>query len=153
MIKSVHHTGFTVKDLERSIAFYRDILGLEVIGRQGGSDAFYRAITGFPDAHLEIAFMRVPGSDHIFELIEYKSPEGTPLDVKQTSNPGSGHIAFLVDDLPKRYEELKAKGVRIQSDGLAEVTSGAFKGGYGIYILDPDDIPVELIQPPKSTEA
>lgn len=148
MVSGVHHTGFTVKDVDRSLAFYRDLLGLELVARQGGTEEFYRKITGYPDADLDIAVLKTPDGSFILELIAYRAPAGVSLDVKRTCNPGSGHLAFLVEDLPTRYEELRAKGVQFISDGLAEVTSGAFKGGYGLYCVDPDGIPVELIQAP-----
>ena len=149
MFSRVHHTSFTVRNLEKSLEFYCGILGMELVARQGGAHGYLQAITGYPDAHLDVALVRVPGDDHLLELIEYKSPKGTPIDAKNTCNPGSAHLCFVVDDLPKRYEELKAKGVRFKSDGPVPITAGVNRGGYAVYFLDPDDITLEMLQPPS----
>ncbi len=62
------------------------------------------------------------------------------------NHPGSSHIAFLVDDIHAACEELGARGVAIRSDPV-EVDYGANKGAWGVYIEDPDGIPMELFQP------
>jgi len=67
------HAGITVSDLDRSLAFYRDLLGLELRWRRLYEEPEIRRIVGVPEATgLEIAMLRVPGSDFEVELLEYR---------------------------------------------------------------------------------
>jgi len=149
-ISEIWHFSFTVKDLERSVAFYQDLLGMEVVHRQVGNNPYTRTLVGFPDAHIKVALLRIPGgpeprSGHVLELIQYVSPQGEKIDTR-TCNPGTAHMCFVVDDIQSAYAALKAKGVRFKSEPVA-ITEGRNKGGYSVYFLDPDDITLELHQP------
>ncbi|MGH7350167.1 MAG: VOC family protein [Candidatus Rokuibacteriota bacterium] len=149
-VASILHTGLTVSDLDRSIAFYRDLLGLELLAQWDSSRPYLRAVVGYPDAELRIALLRVPpGPDgapgHHIELLEYRRPRGTRGDAN-TYIPGNGHVAFMVTDLAATYAELEAKGVRFKSAPV-DITHGRNTGAKGVYFFDPDDITLELIQP------
>jgi catechol 2,3-dioxygenase-like lactoylglutathione lyase family enzyme len=144
MIISVNHTSFTVNDLDRSIAFYRDLLGLELISLAGRDPAFVEKVTGIPGANLKVAYLQAPG--HRLELIQYLNPPGKKLEL-QTHNVGCAHLAFNVDDLPAMYANLKARGVPFKSSPL-EVSAGPNKGTLTVYFTDPDGITLELLQAP-----
>jgi catechol 2,3-dioxygenase-like lactoylglutathione lyase family enzyme len=149
-VRGLFHTGLTVSDLDRSIAFYRDALGLELVTQWESSQPYLRTVVGFPDAELRIALLRVPGieggvSGHHIELLEYRHPRGTRGDPR-TCNPGNVHVAFAVADLEATYRELSARGVRFKSAPVA-ITHGRNAGGKAVYLWDPDDITLELIQP------
>jgi lactoylglutathione lyase len=144
MITSVNHTSFTVGDLDRSIAFYRDLLGMELMSLAGRDPAFVEKITGIPGANLKVAYLQAPG--HRLELIQYFSPPGKKLEL-QTNNVGCAHLAFNVDDLPKMYAEMKAKGVHFKS-APQEVSAGPNKGTLTVYFTDPDGITLEFLQTP-----
>jgi len=144
MITSVNHTSFTVSDLDRSIAFYRDLLGMELISLAGRDPAFVEKVTGIPGANLKVAYLQAPG--HRLELIQYFSPPGKKLEL-QTNNVGCAHLAFNVDDLPKMYAEMKAKGVHFKS-APQEVSAGPNKGTLTVYFTDPDGITLEFLQTP-----
>ena len=73
-VSRAHHTGYTVSDLDRSLVFYRDLLGCEVIATQEKEGGYLAAIVGYPDAHVRMAHLRVPGGEHVIELFEYLSP-------------------------------------------------------------------------------
>jgi catechol 2,3-dioxygenase-like lactoylglutathione lyase family enzyme len=147
MIRRTHHTSFTVKDLDRSIAFYRDLLGMEFVGEQGGKVPYLATVTGFPEADLRVAFLKpVPDSEHMIELIQYRHPIGTPADVR-TCNPGSAHICFVVDGIHEMHERFVAAGVQFKSAPV-EILAGRHKGGYCAYMTDPDGITLELLQLP-----
>ncbi|MBI1879399.1 MAG: VOC family protein [Chloroflexi bacterium] len=146
-ITGADHTSYTVSNLERSLEFYVGLLGFEVLWQREITNQYFRDIVGFPDGVVKAAHLRIPGSTHKLELFEYIAPAGTPADIR-TNNPGSSHIAFIVEDLPAAYEELKAKGVRFRSPPTA-IDTGANKGAYALYMLDPDGITVELFQSPK----
>jgi catechol 2,3-dioxygenase-like lactoylglutathione lyase family enzyme len=144
VIINVNHTSFTVSDLDRSISFYRNFLGLELISLTGRDPAFSEKVTGIPGANLKIAYLQAPG--HRLELIQYLSPSGEKLDC-QTNNIGSAHLAFNVDNLPALYADLKAKGVQFKSEPL-EVPAGPNKGTMAVYFTDPDGITLEFLQAP-----
>lgn len=150
-IAGILHTGLTVSDLERSIAFYRDLLGLEVVSQWDSAQPYLRSIVGFPDAELRIALLRLPGAaapfGHHIELLEYRSPRGVRGDAR-TCNPGNVHVAFVVEDLDAAYAELCAKGVRFKSAPV-DIDHGRNKGGRAVYFLDPDDITLEFVQPAR----
>jgi catechol 2,3-dioxygenase-like lactoylglutathione lyase family enzyme len=144
----LHHTGYTVSDLDRSVAFYRDLLGCELLGiteREGG---YLAAIVGYPDAHVRMAHLRVADSAHIIELFQYVAPEPSKLEL-EPRKIGTAHLCFLVEDLTTTYERLLAHGVEFISAPVV-VDVGANSGGRALYLRDPDGIPMELFQlPPR----
>jgi catechol 2,3-dioxygenase-like lactoylglutathione lyase family enzyme len=146
-VNGVHHTCYTVSDLDRTLVFYRDRLGCEVIATQEKEGGYLAAIVGYPDAHVRMAHLRVPGSDHVIELFEYLAPAGDRADV-EPRNVGASHLCFLVDDLPALYDRLCEEGVDSFVSPPVEVDTGINRGGWALYVRDPDGISVELFQPP-----
>ena len=149
-VRGVFHTGLTVSDLDRSLAFYRDLLGLELVSQWESSQPYLRTVVGYPDAELRIALLRVPAMDggvsgHHLELLEYRQPRGTRGD-PGTCNPGIAHVAFVVADLDATYRHLVGHGVRFKSPPV-EITHGRNTGAKAVYLRDPDDITIELVQP------
>ena len=109
MITGTHHTSFTVSNLEDTLHFFCDLLGLEaspIIKQRGEVTA---NVLQIPGASLMISFVTTPDNSNI-EFIEYLAPEGDKIDLK-TCNIGVAHIAFEVDDIQKMYEDLADKGV------------------------------------------
>jgi catechol 2,3-dioxygenase-like lactoylglutathione lyase family enzyme len=150
MLAGIFHFSFTVSDLERSVVWYTDALGMELVHRQVQDNDYTRTLVGMPDATLEIAQLKLPGvpsgaSTHILELVEYRTPAGAATDLR-TQNVGVPHLAFLVDDVTERYERMRAMGVAFVSAPVA-ITAGANKGGFTCYLRDPDGITLELFQP------
>ena len=146
----LHHTGLTVSDLDRSVTFYRDLLGCEVLAQQEKEGGYLAAIVGYPDAHVRMAHLRVPGSEHVIELFEYLSPAGGRADV-QPRNVGAPHLCFIVSDLRAVYDSLLEHGVTSFVSPPVEVDTGLNRGGLALYLRDPDGITVELFQPPAVT--
>lgn len=147
----VWHFSFHVADLERSIAFYVGILGLELAHRQDQANAYTRSLVGFDDASLRIAQLRVPGqprglSSHDLELVEYVVPRGAPNDPSR-NRPGTAHLAFVVTDIKATHDRLVKHGVEFVSPPQ-EITAGVNRGGSACYFVDPDRITLELVQPP-----
>jgi lactoylglutathione lyase len=142
----LHHTGLTVADLDRSVAFYRDLLGCEILSTQEKEGGYLAAIVGYPDAHVRMAHLRVPGSEHVIELFQYLSPPGDRADV-EPRNIGASHLCFIVDDLEALYDSLLGRGVTSFVSPPIEVDTGINRGGLALYLRDPDGITVELFQP------
>jgi lactoylglutathione lyase len=145
----IHHTGYTVEDLDRSLHFYRDLLGMEVVATQEKKGGYLAAIVGYPDAHVRMAHLRVPGADHVVELFEYVAPSADAAEKIEPKNVGSSHLCFVMDDLPALYERLRAAGVDSFVSPPVKVDTGINTGGLALYLRDPDGIPVELFQPPR----
>jgi catechol 2,3-dioxygenase-like lactoylglutathione lyase family enzyme len=140
----VYHTGFTVSDIERSIVFYRDVLGLKLMKRQTGTAPYLATVTGFAGVRLETAYLQPAAGGSMLELLQYVSHPASATD-RATNRPGNGHLCFKVDDLRSACAELKRRGVTLVSEP-AEITAGAHAGGWAVYLRDPDGFTVELYQ-------
>jgi len=146
---ALHHTGYTVSDLDRSVAFYRDLMGLEVLAQQEKQGGYLAAIVGYPFAHVRMAHLRAPASGHVLELFEYIAPKGETPERIEPRDVGTAHLCFLVDDLDAVYRRLVDAGVETFVSAPVLVDTGINTGGYGIYLRDPDGIVLEIFQPPK----
>lgn len=151
-LTGLHHLGLTVSDIERSITFYRDLLGMELIRRRPRVTADYVSRqTGYDGVELSVASFRVsPATGQSIEIVQYLTHIGQPSD-PATNRPGSSHICLLVDDLQASYDDLRAKGVRFTSEPVL-ITAGPNKGGWVIYFQDPDGYALELFEPPRETK-
>jgi lactoylglutathione lyase len=147
-VESVYHVGFTVSDIERSIEFYRDVLGMSLYRRQQGTAPYLATITGFEGVRLEVALLKAPEGGGMLELLQYVSHPAAATD-RATNRPGNAHLCFKVSDIRAACDELRRKGVRLISDP-AEITAGVHQGAYGVYLRDPDGFTVELFQPPAA---
>lgn len=144
-IKMVHHHGFTVSDLEASLRFYRDTLGLKVLRVSERKNLpSYDTILGFDDVHIKVALLAHPVHDFLLELFGYINP----LAEKRTlSNHyvGASHIAFEVDDIDAQYARLQAAGYSAINPPVDVVRDGR-KVARAMYALDPDGISVEMFE-------
>ena len=143
------HTGITVSNLERSLTFWRDVVGLEFshTARQTGELA--REITGVAGAEIKIAVLRTPGG-HKIELLEYLAPADRKRANLRPCDVGSLHVALLVQDLDVVLERIAAFGWK--PAGKPQILkSGPNAGRRVVYVRDPDGTTIEFMQPPKST--
>ena len=140
-----HHTSFTVADMDRSIAFFRDALGLELLYQRQIGDDYFGEIVGLPGSVVKAALFRLPGSGHHLELFQYLQPAGQAQRARPC-DPGSSHLALLVDDLAAVYLQLQGKGVTFVSPPVP-VTAGPSRGGSALYLRDPNGILIELFKP------
>ncbi|MFQ5990967.1 MAG: VOC family protein [Nitrospiraceae bacterium] len=128
MVKKLLHTRMRVSDIDQTIAFYTDVLGLQVLERK----------TSPRGSHL--AFLAVPSSDELIELCSY--PPSGPVRVQEDLV----HLAFEVDNLDETIRALNAKQIKI-TDGPTRTSSGS----RFIFIDAPDGYEVELIEKPPGT--
>lgn len=149
-VTGIHHTGLTVGNLDRSIAFYRDLLGCEVLMTQEKQGGYLAAIVGYPDAHVRMAHLRQPGGDHVIELFEYLAPEPLAAEL-EPRRIGNAHICFLVDDVDAVHRRLEEAGGRFQGTPV-DIDTGINRGGKGLYLFDPDGITLELFQRPRGAD-
>lgn len=123
------HTRMRVSDMEQTIAFYTEILGLEVLERK----------TSPRGSHL--AFLQVPNSDELIELASF--PPSGPVKVQEDLV----HLAFQVESLDATIASLTAKGVKI-TDGPTQTASGS----RFLFIDAPDGYEIELIERPRGVK-
>jgi catechol 2,3-dioxygenase-like lactoylglutathione lyase family enzyme len=151
----IHHTGITISNLERSLSFYRDVLGMEDDGYRSErpanwSDDFIGKNIGIPGTQLKIAWLTK--GDVRLELIEYVVPKGQQRAKTQPSDVGNAHVAFQVDDMEAWYNKLTGMGIKFAAYPPT-ITEGPTKGVSAIYLWDPDGINVELLyRPPGITD-
>ncbi|QEC50516.1 hypothetical protein FSW04_24995 [Baekduia soli] len=144
-ISGFFHAGVTVSDMEASLAFYRDALGLEV-----ASDD----ITGGPSAHriwgmhtekVRVVFLRVPGSDALVELFEFYDLERHPASARPCDF-GAGHMCLYAEDLEALHAHLVGLGYRSRGTEVVTIDAGPHTGAKAVYMKDPDGYHVELYQ-------
>ncbi len=142
MIRAVHHTAVGVKDMDRSLAFYRDLLGLRVLRDWIEDDRQIDLIVGLPDAHLRIVHLDTGGG--VVELIQYLCPQGKPLppDFHQCDFAVT-HLALQVTGIEDLYRRLTAAGVRFTCPPQQRPN-----GWRATYFFDPDGVTLELLQEP-----
>ena len=142
-ILTADHTGITVSDVERSLAFWRDVLGFELSHRAHQKGELAEQITGVPCAEILIAVVKAPG--HKIELLEYRAPADRKHVDARPCDVGSVHIALVVDELDTVLERIAASGW--QAAGKPQtLTLGPNAGKRVIYVRDPDGTTIELMQ-------
>ncbi len=137
-----------VADFDRSLGFYRDVLGLEVFGSQPfGLNPAIEKLGNTPGGQSRYTALRVPGSALGVELIQYKDIERKEQH-PHFVDPGAGNLALRVRDLDSLFPKLAAyPGVKILTDGGKPATIETPNGVlHALFLLDPDGFVVELLQ-------
>ncbi len=141
-IAYVMHVGICVRDLARSIRFYRDGLGFEEAGRLEIEGEPTATMLGLSDLHLQAVYLERDG--YRIELLHYPRP-GTVGDAtaRPMNQPGLTHFAIRVHDLDQTIARLE------HLDGVALKQTRVTNPDYGselLYVTDPDGTRLELIQ-------
>lgn len=149
MIKEVIHIGVTVSDMEKSIAFYRDTLGLKMTGRLWMSGPRTDLLFGWEGADCRVTYWQ--GSDDLsmppVELIQFTKTriEKRPMSLRRT---GVSEICFRVTDIDKAYQRLREKGVEfLSAPQYFDFRSIGMGQSKAVYFRDPDGTILELIEP------
>jgi lactoylglutathione lyase len=125
--KKLLHTRYRVNDLERTIKFYKEVLGLEEIRRNKSPRG------------SELVFLKAPETDEQIEITYF--PGSGPVQVQ----PDLTHLAFEVDSLEDFGKHLEKLGLKF-SDGPTKSSSGSVFA----FIDAPEGYEIELIEPAKS---
>jgi catechol 2,3-dioxygenase-like lactoylglutathione lyase family enzyme len=143
LIQSFDHTSFTVADVARAVAFWRDVMGFAVADLSVREGAWLGAVVGVPGARCRIAHLHGHGS-HL-EFIQYLAPAGAAV-TGPPNRPGTAHVAFVVGDVEAMAQRMLAAGARAQGR-ITRCTSGPSAGRLAVYLEDPNGIIVELVEP------
>lgn len=143
-VTGLHHASLTVADLDRSLHFYRDLLGVPVREQVDAAAETFSAVSGEAAGQVRIADLDL-GDGRVLELIE-RGDTGAPPD-----HAGS-HIAFQVDDIVATHRRLVKAGVKARSkpQPLGPEAGRHWAGCIVVYLTDPDGATVELVQVPEA---
>jgi lactoylglutathione lyase len=145
LFREIHHTALNVTDMDRSLKFYKNILGLEAMfePQEASGEQFERA-TEIPGAKIKFTMLKIGGGDTFIELIQYVNPQAKPNELK-ISDTGAPHVAFRVDNIDEAKANLESKGVKFNSDPV-RIVAGPLKGRSFVYFKDPDGLTLELFE-------
>lgn len=147
-MRAVHHVGITVSDLDRSVEFYHDLLGLTFVVPPTPwfeGDQLARGLGVKPPVALRVALFEVGDGATWFEILQYRTPPSTTREALPQSDVGAAHVAFHVDDIAETYDRLTSKGVPFNSEPNT-VDDGPLAGWRWAYFKDPDGHTMELVE-------
>ena len=149
MITAIRHVGIVVRDIDKSLVFYSEILGLAVYRRYLEEGPFIDELTGIRNVKLEWVKLIIPRGG-LIELLQYHShpdPETlTPSKLCPSNALGCSHVALTVSNLDETYSKIRAHGYSTKSAPL--ITSN--KAAKILYCHDPDGTILELIEDTSS---
>ena len=140
IVKGYRHTGITCKDLQKSLEFYQDYLGLEVIQDFWDDSDYINDLTGIKKANIHMIKLKADDGT-VIELVDYTTHPTNLID-QEIYNVGVCHIALQVYDIDNAYDVLCNKGVKffskpiLSSEGIAKVC----------FCMDPNNIRIELVE-------
>lgn len=140
---TLNHTGFAVEDLDKSVRFYTEGLGLDEYNRVHSDRPGISSVVGYENAYLLIALL-VGADGHTLELIQYINPSADPSntnDQYKRARFGASHLCFLVRDIESTHKKLIDLGGKSLNPPVE-----VFDGLNACYMQDPDGNWIELIE-------
>ena len=137
LFTAIDHVGVAVSDLDDAIAYYRDVLGMQLAHEESN-----------PDQGVREAMMAVGGSGSFVQLLAPLTPDSPIGKFLDRSGPGLQQVAYRVDDIESVSATLRDRGLRLLYDTPRRGTAGAL-----INFVHPKDaggVLLELVQSPES---
>jgi catechol 2,3-dioxygenase-like lactoylglutathione lyase family enzyme len=141
----VNHFGITVSNLENSMKFYIEIVGMEFFRRGSGSSGdWYETLTETPGAVSKAVMLR--SDDLMLQLVEYQQG-GLAESYASHNRVGNVHICINVADVEAKYALIKEIGEYRHTE-IVRLPDGGLRvpGMRSFYVHDPDGVPVEFVQ-------
>jgi catechol 2,3-dioxygenase-like lactoylglutathione lyase family enzyme len=145
----IDHTALTVSDTGASLAFYRDLLGMKVVGRSlntGPTQAYLDNVFG---ARVRVTAVSPPDEPPHVEFLDYETPPGgrpMPLDTG-ANDIWHWQTSLVVGDVQAAADALRAAGVRFVSPDVIALPDPGLGFSKAITVLDPDGHAMRLVQP------
>lgn len=143
-IIAADHTGITVSNLERSLAFWHDMLGFQLSHTAHQTGELAEEITGVAGAEIKLAVLKTAGG-HKIELLEYLAPVDRKRTDARPCDVGHVHVALLVDDLNTLLERIAGSGWKAAGKPQT-LQTGPNAGKRVVYVRDPDGATIEFMQ-------
>ena len=140
MIKEVRHIGIVVNNIENSLKFYRDLLGLKIIKDMDEQGVYIDNMLSLDNVQVKTVKLSADTGNTLIELLDFKSHNDN--EVRNFYTIGASHIALTVDNLEDLYKHLSANNIKFNAppqkspDGIVKVT----------FCNDPDGTPIELVE-------
>ncbi len=151
LVTGFFHAGITIADMDRSLRFYRDGLGLKIyFDKLLDAEYLFRELDLKFD-NIRAVYLEIPGGGYI-ELLEYRGIERLSAACRPCDY-GSGHLCLYVTEIADLVDRLVALGGSMRSHGIVDITSGPNEGAQSVYLRDPDGYSVELFVKPGANES
>ncbi|MBZ9777095.1 VOC family protein [Mesorhizobium sp. CO1-1-8] len=147
-ILGTNHTSFTVSDLGRSVAFYRDCLGFTLTSRAGRDRRIIEIVAGVIGADIEVAYLA--GAGHVVELIQYLSPDDRHRIQSRPCDTGFAHLAFDVVNIDALIAAAGEHGFQPVASPVKIGSGGPNGGRWVCYMRDHDGVTIEFIESPRN---
>ncbi|MDQ4213655.1 VOC family protein [Microbacterium sp. ASV81] len=145
-MQRLHHIGLTVSDTATALDFYRALTDGDVIGPLVKKGPAVEAAVGHPGVEILLTYLTLPDGDAVIELVEYRGGSGARI-VPDNGAAGAAHPALTVNDMAASLARVEALGYRALSAPMT-ATAGPIDGWRYVYVVGPDDVRVELLEPP-----
>lgn len=145
MIRSFHHTSFTVADIPRAVEFWSGVLGFEARPATRRDAPWVAHAIGIPGASLTT--VHLCGYGHWLEFMQFDAVKADAQQL-QPDMCGAGHVCLEVEDILVVRDRIIAAGGRAQGE-VATICEQPRKGCKVVYLRDPNGILIELLEPPR----
>ncbi len=146
IVEWLNHTGIVVSDMERSLSFYADVLGLVEERNEVLEGEMISRVTGFENTRIHIAYLGIGDMRHSIELVQYLSPAGVSPAPLPRNAVGVAHLGVIVRDLDAVYRDLTARGVEFVGPPAFRPEAPYPWARGACFLLDPDGYLIEFIE-------
>jgi catechol 2,3-dioxygenase-like lactoylglutathione lyase family enzyme len=136
------HTGFTVADVRRLAAFFRDCLGFEVTEPRSPPSETLSRIIGVEAAAADVVYVNAPG--HVIELLQYYSPVSGTANAPRPCDIGFAHLSFLVENVASVADAAARFGF-VAETAMPTIQHGPHAGRRATYLRDSHGFSIELM--------
>lgn len=147
-ITGFFHAGITVRDMDKSLDFYRDGLGLSMKFDRILDGPYLNVVLSLNHKAIRAVYLDIPGGGYV-ELLEYQGIERFDAS-SRPCDFGGGHLCLYVDGIDELASKMFAKGYKARSQGCVDITAGPNTGARSLYLKDPDGYYIELFQKPPT---
>ncbi|MEE2885629.1 MAG: VOC family protein [Chloroflexota bacterium] len=155
LVQWFNHTGLVVSNMEHSLVFYRDVLGLTEERNEIIEGQMISQLTGFKNTRMHVAYLGIGDMRHSIELVQYLEPPNNPPVAVPRNSVGVAHIGAIVEDLDKIYAQLNQMGLTFVSPPAVRPNATYPWARKACFLNDPDGYLIELIErqspPPGAT--
>lgn len=138
------HYSHCVSDIERSRAFYTDVLGFEIVAELPFDDPATAKVMGVPGCKFKGIFMKRDGMR--IEIIGFSEPPaGRDVRQRRANEIGHSHLSFYVKSLDEALDYLRCKGVPVDEESRTMLAMGI----ECCVVRDPDGFPIEIVEQPS----